>query len=266
MQEKYNVLISGKRSSEDVHQVGQKLGVLFKCSAEQAMGLLSLQSYAVKKNVTPEMAEKYKRAIEDTGAVCVLERIEPEASTLEFDIAAPTTPAAIPASPPRSVPTPTSPESLSRAEAVELFVGKNHAYFARKWEIASKRKNRQSWNWAAFLVGFGWMGYRKMYLYSWIFIGVIGVEALCEIAFGFPSWLSGAINGFMVCFFGAQGNALYQRHVDKQVDAILASHPPEQARTELTRQGGTNVGAGIGFVVALVVLLVLIAAVAGVQE
>ena len=190
MQEKYNVLISGKRSSEDVHQVGQKLGVLFKCSAEQAMGLLSLQSYAVKKNVTPEMAEKYKRAIEDTGAVCVLERIEPEASTLEFDIAAPTTPAAIPASLPRSVPTPTSPESLSRAEAVELFVGKNHAYFARKWEIASKRRNRQSWNWAAFLVGFGWMGYRKMYLYSWIFIGVIGAEALCEIAFGFPSWLS----------------------------------------------------------------------------
>lgn len=266
MEEQYNVLISGKRSSEDALQVSQKLGALFKCPAEHAMGLLSLQSYAVKTNVTGEMAAKYKRAIEDTGAVCILERIEPETPALDFDIAPPITPAAVPASPQRSMPLPASPEPLSRAEAVKLFVGKNHEYFARKWEIASKHKNRQSWNWAAFLVGFGWMGYRKMYLYSGIFIAVIGAETLCEIAFGFPGWLSGAVNVFMACFFGAQGNTLYQRHVDKQVDAILASHPPEQARMELTRRGGTNFGAAIGLVVALLVLLTLIVAVVGVQE
>ncbi len=254
MEEKFNILIGGKKAEADKQQVIQKLAALFRCSLDQAAGLLEQPFYAVKKNITREMTEKYRIAIESTGAVCVIEPVAIEISPLDFDIVAPMKSKADEAL--------MATGQLSRDDAIKIFIGKNHAYFLNKWEEASKKNARQSWNWVAFLLGFGWMGYRKMYLYSWIFMGIIGVETLCELAFGLPASLSGMVNIAIACIFGAKGNIWYKRHVEKQVNAILAMHDPAQARIELARQGGTNVGAAVGFVVGLLALLVLIAIVA----
>ena len=62
--------------------------------------------------------------------------------------------------------------------------------------------------------------------------------------------------------FGLKGNAWYQQHVNQRVNHILESHTPEQARIELARQGGTNIGAAVGFVAALLVLLGMIGVIA----
>lgn len=303
MQEKYNVVLSGKHPAADTHQVAQKLASLFKCTPEQAGRLLSQPSCVVKKDVTAEVADKYKRAIESTGAQCIIQ-LAP--APLDFDVmpvlsAAPTPassspsvsadgvgvpipsgitadaiqapavvsiPASAPVAPPavnsapavqpRSAPA----SSLPRQEAIQIFVGKNHGYFERKWREASQRKHQLSWNWAAFLVGFGWMGYRKMYLYSWIFIGVVAAELIAELAIGVPSSITSSINLGIAIGFGFKGNAWYQQHVNQRVDQILTSHAPEQARIELARQGGTNIGAAIGFVAALLVLLGMIGVIA----
>lgn len=51
--------------------------------------------------------------------------------------------------------------SVSDAENLKLFIGKNYEYFFKKWTIAEKRRSKLSWNWAAFLLGFSWMAYRK---------------------------------------------------------------------------------------------------------
>jgi len=107
-----------------------------------------------------------------------------------------------------------------------------------------------------------WMAYRKMYLYSWIFIGVVIVEILCEYAFGLPDKLSNAVNFGIAVTFGWQGNYWYKLHVEKKVKEITAMNAPEQAKIELARQGGTNVGAAIGFFVVLLALIVLVAVVA----
>ena len=147
-------------------------------------------------------------------------------------------------------------------EASKIFVAKNYEYFLRKWEIAEQKKSKQSWNWAAFLLGFSWMAYRKMYLYSWIFIGVVIVEMLCEYAFGFPDKLSNAISLAIAVTFGLQGNSWYKLHVEKKVKEITAMNTPEQAKIELARQGGTSIGAAIGFVVALLAIIILVAVVA----
>lgn len=300
MQEKYNVVLSGKHPAADSLQVAQKLAFLFKCTSEQAGRLLSQPSSVVKKNVTADVADKYKRAIESTGAQCII-LLDPQEPQLDFDVApaisaspaptslsssvspgayalpvplgpvsdavqasAPAAPASIPVAPlavtrapavqQRAVPV----SSLSRQEAIQIYVGKNHGYFERKWTEAAQRKRQQSWNWAAFLVGFGWMGYRKMYLYSWIFIGVVAAEMIAELVIGVPSAITSSLNLGIAIGFGLKGNAWYQQHVTQRVDQILASHAPEQARIELARQGGTNIGAAVGFVAALLVLLGMI--------
>lgn len=305
MQEKYNVVLSGRHPTANSHEVAQKLATLFKCTPEQAGRLLSQPSCVVKKDVKADVADKYKRAIESTGAQCILELV-PQEAPLDFDVvpaiaavpgsippslsasagevevqvvsgvAADTiqAPAAvsIPASAPVALPTVTpapamqprsaAATSLPRQEAIKIFVGKNHGYFERKWKEAAQRKQQLSWNWAAFLVGFGWMGYRKMYLYSWIFIGVVVAELIAELAIGVPSSITSSINLGIAMGFGLKGNAWYQQHVNQRVDQILASHAPEQARIELARQGGSNIGAAVGFVAALLVLLGMIGVIA----
>ncbi|MDR2332594.1 MAG: DUF2628 domain-containing protein [Burkholderiaceae bacterium] len=307
MQEKYNVVLSGKHPAADAHQVAQKLATLFKCTPELAGRLLSQASCVVKKDVTAEVADKYKRAIESTGAQCIIQLVPLEAP-LDFDVvpvlSAASTPASsspsvsaggvgvqiasgvaadtiqapaavsipvsasAPAAPPAVTSAPVvqprsaTASSLPREETIQIFVGKNHGYFERKWKEAAQRKHQLSWNWAAFFVGFGWMGYRKMYLYSWIFIGVVVAELIAELAIGVPSSITSSINLGIAIGFGLKGNAWYQQHVNQRADQILAIHAPEQARIELARQGGTNIGAAVGFVAALLVLLGVIGVIA----
>ncbi len=158
--------------------------------------------------------------------------------------------------------TTSQPSPVSEDESLELFIGKNHDYFARKWAIAEQKKSKQSWNWAAFLLGFSWMAYRKMYLYSWIFIGVVIIEILCEYAFNLPDKLSNAINIGIAVTFGWQGNYLYKLHAEKKIKEITAMNSPEQIKVELAKQGGTNIGAAIGFVVALAAIMLLVIVVA----
>ena len=144
-------------------------------------------------------------------------------------------------------------------EAAKLFVGKNYEYFVNKWAIAEQKKSKQSWNWAAFFLGVAWMAYRKMYLYSWIFIGVVAVGTLCEYALGFPDKLSNAINVAIAITFGFQGNYWYKLHVEKKVKEITATNTPEQAKIELSRQGGTSIGAAIVAPLAILILVVVVA-------
>lgn len=138
------------------------------------------------------------------------------------------------------------------------FIGKNYEYFDRKWKTAALKKSKQSWNWAAFFLPLPWIAYRKMYLYCWIFIGILGVEALAEYAFGSSDTLSNVITFAIAVTFGWQGNSLYKFHVQKKVKEITAMNTPEQTEIELARQGGTNVGAAIGFTVAALAVITLI--------
>lgn len=138
------------------------------------------------------------------------------------------------------------------------FIGKNHDYFNRKWKIAELKKSKQSWNWAAFFLALPWMAYRKMYIYCWIFVGLYSVIILAEYAFGVSDTLSGVISTAIAVTLGWQGNSLYKNQVQKKVKEITAMNTPEQAENELVRQGGTSVGAAVGFAIAFLALVILI--------
>jgi hypothetical protein len=144
------------------------------------------------------------------------------------------------------------------ATAEMKFIGKNYDYFNRKWKIAELKKRKQSWNWAAFLLAVPWMAYRKMYLYCCIFVGLLCVEDLAEYAFGSPAILSFAISVATIATLGWQGNSLYKHHVQGKVIEITAMNTPEQADIELVRQGGTSIGAAIGFEIAALAIIALL--------
>lgn len=163
------------------------------------------------------------------------------------------------------MPNQNAPTSVGE-EAMSLFVGKNYEYFKRKWEIAEGKKNKQSWNLAAFIFGFSWMAYRKMYLYSWVFIGVVMVELLCEFAFALPDRMSNAINIAIAISFGKFGNYLYKHHAEKKIKEICALSAPDQVDKELRSHGGTNIVAALGFVAAFVAIMILVSVVANQRQ
>ena len=145
---------------------------------------------------------------------------------------------------------------------LKLFVGKNYEYFEKKWAIIEESKSKRAWNWAAFFGGVFWMAYRKMYFYSWIFIGAIVVETLLEYAFSFPAKYSNALNIGISMTFGMQANYWYKLHVEKKIKEISFSNSNEDLKIELAKQGGTNIAAGIAFTVGMIALLYLVGVVA----
>lgn len=147
-------------------------------------------------------------------------------------------------------------DDLTTAET--KFIGKNYDYYIRKWKIAGLEKSKLSWNWAAFLLALPWMAYRKMYRNCWIFLGLYSVIILAETAFGVSDTLFGVISMGIAVTLGWQGNSLYKHHVQKKVKEITAMNTPEQTDIELARQGGTNIGAAVGFTIACLALVILV--------
>jgi uncharacterized membrane protein YkgB len=152
-----------------------------------------------------------------------------------------------------------SGETMQDDEAKRLFVGQKYPYYADKWAAAEQKRGKQTWNWAAFFLGFGWMVYRKMYKYTAIFIAIVLAESYLEYLFDAPDSFTRAVTIAIAVTFGWQGNTLYKMHVDKKVQEITSTLPPEPAAKELASQGGTNLPIAIGSVVLFIAVILLIA-------
>lgn len=140
---------------------------------------------------------------------------------------------------------------------MQAFVGPNYPVYKRKWEKTENNPGKTTWHWPAFLIGVAWMGYRKMYLASFIIIGVVCLITFFEYLFGVSDRLSNVISIGIGMGLGFSGNALYLWHVRNKLAAIEAVTPPDRLALEAARQGGTSVLAGIGmFLLLFVVLLV----------
>jgi len=143
-------------------------------------------------------------------------------------------------------------------EAKRLFIGEKYPYYAQKWGASEQTKSKPTWNWAAFFLGFGWMVYRKMYKYAAIFVAVVAFETFLEYLFNAPESLSRAVTIAIAVTFGWQGNTLYKMHVDKKVQEITGTLPPEPAAKELVSQGGTHWPIAVGAVVLVIALILLV--------
>ena len=145
-----------------------------------------------------------------------------------------------------------SPNPVPQAngdEALRIFVGGKYDYYKHKWEAVERRRSRQTWNWGAFWVGFVWMAYRKMYLYSCIYIGAV-LLAIVWI----PDNIFRLFSIATTILVATQSNALYKFYATKKALKITSTNNPEQARLELARQGGTNIGAALVALIAYILI------------
>lgn len=142
-------------------------------------------------------------------------------------------------------------------DALGIFVGPRHDFYQRKWSQLSGVSAGPSWNWPAFFLGVGWLGYRKMYLYSVIYLGISFMLNFLWYIFDISDAATiGIILGVSVAF-GAIGNQLYRAHAVEKCRQIQLTTHPDRLRLELATAGGTNVAMGIGLLVAQVVIEII---------
>ncbi|WP_052352968.1 DUF2628 domain-containing protein [Neobacillus dielmonensis] len=140
-------------------------------------------------------------------------------------------------------------------EELRLFVGEKKAnYYLKKWKNA--KKNNQSWNWAAFLGGFLWAGYRKMYHVILIGTGIFLVFDIITL-FLSQEWADRINYGITTAtgvVLGLSGNYYYSLTAKKKIDKIKAAFPNnfEKQQTEIKKQGG---GSWKGVFISVAILL-----------
>jgi len=151
----------------------------------------------------------------------------------------------------------TAPALLDHEEALRTFIGKNYEYYANKWGLMPDRKSKSSFNWGGFFLGPLWMVYRKMYLYSWVFVGIGFAIGFLEMIFNVPKSISNATNIALAVTVGIQGNSWYRNHVENKIREVMASAASsEAARAELARRGGISGWVVmLGFIAAWVALV-----------
>ncbi len=138
-------------------------------------------------------------------------------------------------------------DSTLEGDLEESFVGKNYDYYIGKWDKIEKKKNKTSWNWAAFFLGPFWFGYRKMYIPILFFAGAYLIIDLFlylshyEYTEDLYSPIDRAMGLPISIILGLLGNYLYLNHTNKVVDkANLLPLNVEQKKLWLKKKGGTS--------------------------
>lgn len=128
------------------------------------------------------------------------------------------------------------------SDDLRLFVGiDNLHYYMEKWQKYMDDENSlsPSWNWAAFLFGFLWLAYRKMYLLAFLAIPINFISILVN------SSLFTSIISWSLCFLLALfGNKLYFHHSKNQIKKIKEKNYEDKIlENKILNRGGTSIGA-----------------------
>ena len=134
---------------------------------------------------------------------------------------------------------------------------RNDAYYLKQiGEL--QRGARPEFNWASFLLGFGWMFYRKMLLVPLAYLLLLLAEGTIEETIYYfadvdqtiQKGLSVLIGLTIGLLIGSYGNQLYLWHSERQIKELLGQRPKylEEAPAgmqqdlydELARKGGTS--------------------------
>ncbi|SNZ09692.1 Protein of unknown function [Persephonella hydrogeniphila] len=148
---------------------------------------------------------------------------------------------------------------MDKWEKYRIFIGDRADYYIEKFKKFEETGSVLSWNWAAFFFGLLWMLYRKMYLYSAIFIILVlfFIGALVYfnlynnlVMFGIQLWL--------YVGFGAFGNYIYYTYVESKVSKIeKETEDPEKLKILLARKGGTDKISPVLFFLIIFILQIL---------
>ncbi len=129
------------------------------------------------------------------------------------------------------------------------FIGNKAGYYShefKKFNCNGVDAFSLTWNWAAFWGGFGWMLYRKMYMWSIIAFILMFVPYL-----GLASWIA----------FGAVANYLYYQHVKRKILEVRALHQSGDIAVALSQTGGVHRWLPVAAVIFTVLLVLLFLAI-----
>ena len=131
-------------------------------------------------------------------------------------------------------------------EELNLFAGDKDNYYLKKWKNMEESGEIIDWNWGAFFFQTMWMGYRKMYLYAAVLIGLLVYIDVVLIASLHPLTQLG-VDIFIGILLGIFGNKLYYKHAKKKISVIKSDQPdPEIQKIEIAKAGGTSwIGVGL---------------------
>ncbi|QJD86359.1 DUF2628 domain-containing protein [Cohnella herbarum] len=138
--------------------------------------------------------------------------------------------------------------------------------FSKKEVYLKKWKKPSSWNWAFFLFGPLWLAYRKMYVETAIYFGIMLLIYLMEL-------LTDALGSILILnllvwvLMGAFGDKIYYRKAKKTIEEIILQKEKETRLFLISKKGGTSgwglVICGIGSTVAIVFVMSLLESLIG---
>jgi len=132
-------------------------------------------------------------------------------------------------------------------ETIRLFLQKNADYYIAKWKIMAASGSKISWNWAAFFFTSLWFGYRKMYLYAFVYI-LLNTLSFIPI-YGFFIWL------FLWIGVGMFGNYLYAKKTYETLFVLKQAYRQEQEfKSMVAKEGGTSI---FGVIVVIVMAIAI---------
>ena len=155
------------------------------------------------------------------------------------------------------------PISIEEKEEFRAFVGPNWAdyYYGALRRILTGKGSGASFNWAAFFLTGFWLPYRKMYLATVIFYGIVFLEIILEDKT--TGLLYFVVNLLIPVICGAYGNRWYLSHA-RRVIAVVRRRLLERDifLQRLANRGGTSLVSAIGVPVmcmnVMVIVLVLL--------
>ena len=153
---------------------------------------------------------------------------------------------------------------ISISEMVTFIGDKNTDYYIEKWTHYQNNENFLSWNWPAFLCGFYWFWYRKMYL----IMTIILLVSICG-AFFLPDWVWSILTLGITIGCGLFANQLYMKHAVRKITSTksLLNHGLDYNLIirRIHSNGGTTIAPIIVFIVlcALLILLTIFGVILG---
>ena len=125
------------------------------------------------------------------------------------------------------------------------FIGNNAGYYThefKKFDSAGIDAFSLTWNWPAFWGGFGWLLYRKMYMWA-----IIAFALMLMPYLGLAAWIA----------LGAVANYLYYQHAKSKILEIKALHQSGEISAVLSQTGGVHRWVPIAAVIFTVLLFLL---------
>lgn len=133
---------------------------------------------------------------------------------------------------------------------LERFVGDKYAsYYGPLWDA-----KQSGWNLPAFIFSLGWMAYRKMYTYCFIYMAFVSLANLGLRLIHAPDLFGRLLTVTLSAIIGMSGNQLYQQY-SMQRCARIRRLPLAEQEKALQREGGTSWLGAIGMVALNAVLL-----------